>query len=75
MIGNRRRLRPLYRNMPKYTIDRDTWLVRHGQWLSHKRSDRAIKARVEHSFKVCGYTETQIVTWIEQNKRRQSRNA
>ena len=53
------------------TIDRDTWLVRHGQWFSPKRSDRAIKARVEHSLKACGYTEAQIVKWIEQNRRRQ----
>ncbi len=68
---NRRRWRTLYRNMPKYAIDRDTWLVRHGQWFSPKRSDRAIKARVEHSLKACGYTEAQIVKWIEQNRRRQ----
>lgn len=56
----------------KYVIDYDTWLARHGQWFSPKRSDRAIRARVDRQLKSCGYTEAQIENWLEQNKRRQS---
>ena len=44
-ISNRRRIRTLYSNMPKYTIDRDTWLARHGQPLNPTRSKRALEER------------------------------
>ena len=36
-------------NRPKYTIDRDTWLARHGQPLSPTRSERALEERA-HTF-------------------------
>lgn len=47
LIGNRRRIRTLYRNMPKYAIDRDTWLARHGQSTGLNRSPRAREALSE----------------------------
>ena len=39
---NRTRLRL---NLCHYTIDRDTWLARHGQPLSPTRSERALEER------------------------------
>ncbi len=60
---NRRRWRTLHRNMPKYTIDRDTRFARrcdHG-----KRSARAIEARMINGLRAYGYTEAQIERSIE----------
>ena len=49
-ISNRRRIRTLCSNRPKYTIDRDTWLARHGQPLSPTRSERVLKERARTSW-------------------------
>ena len=37
-------------NRPKYIIDRDTWLARHGQPLSPTRSERALEERAHTSW-------------------------
>lgn len=39
-----------YSNTPKYTIDLDTWLARHGQPLSPTRSERALEERTHTSW-------------------------
>jgi len=37
-------------NHRRYTIDRDTWLARHGQPLSPTRSERALEERAHTSW-------------------------
>ena len=37
-------------NLCRYTIDRDTWLARHGQPLSPTRSERALEERAHTSW-------------------------
>ena len=37
-------------NLCHYTIDRDTWLARHGQPLSPTRSERALEERAHTSW-------------------------
>lgn len=59
---NRRRWRTLYRNIPKYTIDRDAWLARHGQSTSLDRSPRAREALSELNLFRIGIPRRFIVT-------------
>ncbi len=60
---NRRRWRTLYRNMPKYAIDRDTWLARHGGNKSIFRSDRARRARYELELFQLGMSRLFVYKW------------
>lgn len=60
---NRRRWRTLYRNMPKYAIDRDTWLARHGGKKSIFRSDRARRAQYELELFQLGMSHRFVCKW------------
>lgn len=67
---NRRRWQTLYRNRTRlrlnlchYTIDRDTWLARHGQPLSPTRSERALSAREQSTHERTGISR-QIIRYI-----------
>ncbi len=48
---------------PKYTIDRDTWLARHGGGKSIFRSDRARRARYELELFQLGMSRLFIYKW------------